>query len=189
MTTIPQQNGSQATFDLELTSVLIGSLPATLLTDLAPDRYVVEAVFSRRPLQEELTELLGESTRAELARSGYEQVELSVSDRRLVIGHTNLQELRDGLAAVLATRLSQISASVRAEQAETIRHAREAAHEEQQRAAAVRELVDSVVFDSIPFAVQQPPEAPTSAPHLADPRPEQTEKWENEGGQDSRVLS
>ena len=70
---------------LGLGSVLVGSLPAALLTDHAPERYTVEAVFTRRPERDEVTEILGIETRDRLARAGYPTVEVTVSDRRLEI--------------------------------------------------------------------------------------------------------
>src|SRR6478736_1387528 len=100
---------------LGLGSVLVGSLPAALLTDHAPERYTVEAVFTRRPERDEVTEILGIETRDRLARAGYPTVEVTVSDRRLEIANTNLEELRDGLAAVLADRLAEISVTLMAD--------------------------------------------------------------------------
>lgn len=131
---------------LGLGSVLVGSLPAALMTDHAPDRYTVEAVFTRRPERDEIKEILGSETKARLAGAGYPTVEVTVSDRRLEIANTNLEELRDGLGSVLADRLAQISAAVRARQDEAAIHFRDAASGEQARAASVAALAESVTF-------------------------------------------
>lgn len=40
-------------------SVLVGSLPAALMADQAPDRSTVEAVFTRRPERDEVVEIMG----------------------------------------------------------------------------------------------------------------------------------
>ncbi|MEV4687984.1 hypothetical protein [Microbacterium sp. LWH3-1.2] len=131
---------------LGLGSVLVGSLPAALMTEDAPDRYMVEAVFSRRPEREEVTAILGNETRDCLTESGYPTVEVTVSDRRLEIANTNLEELRDGLASVLADRLAEISAVVRATREAAAFRFAEAAASENERATAVTALAASVSF-------------------------------------------
>lgn len=131
---------------LGLGSVLVGSLPAALMTDDAPDRYTVEAVFTRRPERDEIEQILGSETRARLASAGYPTVEVTISDRRLEIANTNLEELRDGLGSVLAARLAEISAGVRARQDAAAVRFRDAAAVEQARAASVAALAGSVTF-------------------------------------------
>ncbi|KQR91020.1 MAG: hypothetical protein J0I33_13955 [Microbacterium ginsengisoli] len=131
---------------LGLRSVLVGSLPAALMTEDAPDRYTVEAVFSRRPEREEVAQILGSETRDVLASSGYPTVEVTVSDRRLEIANTNLEELRDGLARVLADRLSEISTVVRATREAAAARFEDAAASEHVRASAVTALAASVTF-------------------------------------------
>lgn len=133
---------------LGLGSVLVGSLPAALMTADAPDRYTVEAVFTRRPEKDEVTEILGTETRRFLVSAGYPAVGVTVSDRRLEIGNTNLEELRDGLAHVLATRLSEISETVHARQRAAANRFNDAAESEQVRAAAVAALAESVTFQA-----------------------------------------
>lgn len=134
------------TATLGLGSVLVGSLPAALMTDEAPDRYTVEAVFTRRPERDEITDILGSETRDRLARAGYSTVELTISDRRMEIANTNLEELRDGLGGVLADRLAEISDDVRARQDAAAVRFRAAAAGEQDRAASVAALAESVTF-------------------------------------------
>ena len=133
---------------LGLGSVLVGSLPAALMTEDAPDRYTVEAVFSRRPEREEVAQILGSETRDFLAKAGYPTVEVTVSDRRLEIANTNLEELRDGLAGVLADRLSEISVVVRAMRKAAAARFDDAAASEHLRATAVTALAASVTFRS-----------------------------------------
>lgn len=131
---------------LGLGSVLVGSLPTALMTDEAPDRYTVEAVFTRRPERDEVIAILGSETRDFLAKAGYPTVEVTISDRRLEIANTNLEELRDGLASVLADRLAEISAAVRARQAAAAVVFQSAAASENARTAAVAALAESVTF-------------------------------------------
>ncbi|GAB2834287.1 hypothetical protein ACFQ0P_10580 [Microbacterium insulae] len=146
MSTQTETNGADVAL-LGLGSVLVGSLPTTLLTDGAPDRYTVEAVFTRRPDPDEVRDILGVATRQFLTRAGYPTVEVAVSDRRLEIANTNLEELRDGLAGHLAERLAAISADVRARRQATAAQFEIAAENEHERAAAVATLAESVVFE------------------------------------------
>lgn len=169
---------------LGLGSVLVGSLPATLLTDRAPDRYTVEAVFTRRPERDEVAQILGSETRAFLARAGYSTVEVTVSDRRLEIANTNLEELRDGLADVLTERLAQISADVQGQQRNAAARFQVAADHEQERAAAVAALAESVTFGT----------RQRLAPARTAPDPRETaiadqaqiDDWDAEGGHGRR---
>lgn len=120
--------------------------PPTLLTDEAPERYTVEAVFTRKADPDEVSAIEGPDMRDHLAHNGFPTVELHVSDRRLEIIDTNLEELRDGLAAVLADRLAETSrALVAAREITALRH-EEASIREEERAASVAVLAGSVVF-------------------------------------------
>ncbi len=122
---------------LGLGSVLAGSLPSALMTADAPARYTVEAVFTRRPQREEIADLLSDETREMLIRNGYPVVELTVSDRRLEIANTNLEELRDGLGTVLADRLAEISdRAVERRDAAALRDEKTAEGERERAAAA-----------------------------------------------------
>lgn len=131
---------------LGLESVLVGSLPATLMTADAPDRYTVEAVFTRKTDRDEVAAIQGSETRAHLSANGYPTVELHVADRRLEIANTNLEELRDGLAAVIADRLIEIGAALAAEREITAHRFQDASDREQERAASVAALAESVAF-------------------------------------------
>ncbi len=169
---------------LGLGSVLVGSLPAALMTDHAPDRYTVEAVFTRRPERDEVTEILGEDTRTFLARAGYPTVELTVSDRRLEIANTNLEELRDGLARVVADRLAEISAGVHAKEDAAADRFRDAAASEQVRAAAVAALAESVSFRASERTTEHGEGAEQTA--RADADLAQINDWTGEGGHGHR---
>lgn len=93
---------------LALDHVLASELPDSLGTVGAPDRYVVTAIFTRRPDPLEL-ELLGEpAVHEQLAAAGYPDVTLSAADRRLLIGGTNLHELESGLARTIGVILAAI---------------------------------------------------------------------------------
>lgn len=131
---------------LGLRDVLVGSLPATLMTDNAPDRYTVEAVFSRQADRDEVDAIHDGATRDHLTEAGYPTVELRVSDRRLEIVNTNLEELRDGLATIIADHLAAISLNLRAERELAALRFSAATELEQQRAAAVAEVAQSITF-------------------------------------------
>ncbi|GAB3388474.1 hypothetical protein GCM10027568_09520 [Humibacter soli] len=142
---------------LGLRSVLISSLPAALLTDSGPERYTVEAVFTRRPDHDEIAEILGNNTRTFLTENDHSTIELKISDRRLEIANTNLEELRDGLAGQLATLLADISIRVKSQRVIAAGRSQLAAELEQERATAVVRLAESVVF-SVPSAGTPPVE-------------------------------
>lgn len=131
---------------LGLTSVLVGSLPETLMTDAAPERYSVEAVLSRKAQPVEVAAIEGADVLDRLMASGYPTIQLRVSDRRLVISHTNLEELRDGLAAVIAAQLERISGEERVARERAASDQREASDRESERAKAVVALASSVAF-------------------------------------------
>jgi len=152
MSTSTRKTGE--TGSLGLSSVLVASLPATLLTEAAPDRYTVEAIFTRRPDPDEVSAIIGEETRALLARSGRPEVTLAVSDRRLEISGTSLEQLRDGLAELLSVRLAEISAAVDSRRQEEAVRFQDAAEHEHERAAAVTALAESVTFGAPPAATR-----------------------------------
>lgn len=154
---------------LGLETVLVGSLPATLMTDDAPDRYTVEAVFTRKTDRDEVTAIQGSDTRAHLSAKGFPTVELHASDRRLEIANTNLEELRDGLAAVIAERLAEISTALQTERGIAADRFQAASDREQERAASVAALAESVTF------------ARRAAPAASDDDA-RIDEWVEEGG-------
>ncbi|WP_194408831.1 hypothetical protein [Microbacterium cremeum] len=178
METQTRTSGAHAA-TLGLGSVLVGSLPASLMTDNAPDRYTVEAVFTRRPERDEVAEILGNETREFLATAGYPTVEVRVSDRRLEIAHTNLQELRDGLSTRLADRLAEISDGVHAKQDAAAARSHDRAANEQARVATVAALAESVTFTTSRDTAASA--APGTAGTVAADRA-QIDEWTDEGG-------
>lgn len=165
-------HGAQPSTRLGLRSVLVGSLPSTLLTDHAPERYTVEAIFTRRPQAEEIVGIDSPQTHQWLVDAGYPSVEVSVSDRRFEIHNTSIEQLRDGLAEVLANRLADISDRLHAEQDSDAARLRGLAAAEEQRARAVERLAAGITF-----AASRHQKHPVPAGEGA---PEQ--RWVNEGG-------
>lgn len=153
---------------LGLGSVLVGSLPATLMTDDAPDRYTVEAVFTRKADRDEVAAIESSATHDHFFALGYPLVELRVSDRRLEIANTTLEELRDGLAAAITAHLADISDGLSAERVAAAGRFEDANVREQKRAAAVAILAASVTF------------LPESSD--AGDQADRVEEWMQEGG-------
>jgi len=98
-----------ASAPLALTSVVASGLPSDLGTPQAATFYDVPAVFNRRPDATETAALRGADGHARLAAAGYPDVTLEVHDRRLVIGHTNLDQLERGLSNAIATVVDAVS--------------------------------------------------------------------------------
>lgn len=160
---------------LGLGAVLAGSLPRGLGTPDAPPRYTVEAVFTRRPERREVERIVGDDTRTMLRRAGYTDVALAVSDRRLEIRGTSLEELRDGLSTLIADRLVEIGDETRAEEDAASLRSHDAAEHERTRLEQVAALAASVTFR----AGGRPATHADAPAANDDPR---TESWTNEGG-------
>ena len=143
---------SSPSADLGLSSVLTGSLPPTLGTPGAPERYRVDADFTRRPLPEEGDALASAEPHDALRAAGYPAVTLRVADRRLEIGNSNLEELENGLSTVLADLLAGISGRVRQAQSAAFDRAAAAADIEHTRSEDVLQRAGRITFH------------PTSAP-------------------------
>ncbi len=162
---------------LGLKSVLVGSLPGSLIVNGELTRYTVEAVFTRRAKAAEVTQIMAQSTRERLAREGYPDAHLQVSDRRLLIHQTNLEELRDGLATVIAETLAEIAAGVLREERLAILAAELNDERELQRAKAVLALAESIDF-SLPVSYKpQSASSDEQAPQSAE-----VSDWDDEGG-------
>jgi len=115
-----QHQTIQETPILTLEGVLASALPDGIGTDGGPARYTIPAVFSRRPFPRELELIKDFGIAGRLAEAGYPGVELEVSDRRLLILNTNLDELKSGLASLVGGVLRELS-----EQTLRERHAEE----------------------------------------------------------------
>lgn len=133
---------------LALNRVLVSALPPELGTYHAPSRYTVAAVFTRRPEARELFLLGAPETRQKLDEAGYTAVELQVSDRRLFITNTSLEELKQGLAVVIADLLAQISSEVQEEWALQTERLSVLADEEGRRRRDVEAAAAEVLFVS-----------------------------------------
>ncbi|WP_344777448.1 hypothetical protein [Gryllotalpicola kribbensis] len=131
---------------LGLSRVLATTLPDALGTPEAPDRYSVTAMLTRRPSHFEIAAIHSRETSDRLDRAGYPTVELSVSDRRLQIANTSLEELRDGLSTVLADLIRDISLDGRENAAALAEIQEDRSQEELDRVSAVLEIAESVHF-------------------------------------------
>jgi len=131
---------------LELSGVLLEALPAELSSATAPARYMVPAVFARRPLPREVAILEGPEAHARLSTAGYSAVSLKVVDRRLEIGGTSLGELERGLATLLATMLRDATVAVAAADPQRPDRMRTADEDELHRSEEVGERAGRIVF-------------------------------------------
>jgi len=131
---------------LGLSRVLATALPDTLGTPEGPDRYSVTAMLTRRPSHFEIAAIHSRETSDRLDGAGYPTVELSVSDRRLQIANTSLEELRDGLSTVLADLIWDISRQGRESAAALAEVQVDRSQEELDRVSAVLEIAESVHF-------------------------------------------
>jgi len=133
---------------LSLVSVLATGLPAELGTPHEPAHYTVPAVFSRRVTQEERARIEDPATASDLAEAtGLDHgLQLTVSDRRLLIKGTNLAELTDGLATALGDMLARLDQDLHSEHDERVA-AGEALHAaERQRFDAVSQAAAKIRF-------------------------------------------
>lgn len=127
--------------------ILASELPASLGTAEAPERYVVTAVFSRRPDPLELQMLAAASVTEQLAADGYPGIVLTAADRRLLIGNTNLHELESGLAQRIGEILADIGTQVATLRASHDLERVRLAEQESDRAAAIVKLANRISFD------------------------------------------
>lgn len=127
--------------------ILVSELPASLGTPEAPERYVVTAVFSRRPDPLELEMLAGAGITEQLAADGYSGITLMSADRRLLIGNTNLHELESGLAQRIGELLADIGTLVAARRRSHDLERARLAEQETDRAAAIVKLANRISFD------------------------------------------
>ncbi|ACL39053.1 hypothetical protein Achl_1059 [Pseudarthrobacter chlorophenolicus A6] len=146
MTTL-QTSPSRADSALTLSGVLASALPHDLHTAQGPTRYTVPAVFSRRPQPREIDLLHGSGTRKDLEEAGYSHIDLSVSDRRLLIGNTNLAELKSGLAHLVGDILAGVSAQAAQERQDRTEELDALGMVEEQRLEFLRNAAAEIHFD------------------------------------------
>jgi hypothetical protein len=137
--------------DLHLRSVLESGLPAQLGTVDEPATYTVPVVFSRQVTASERARIEDPETARRLsiqtgARPKGASLKLVVSDRRLLVENTTLDELRDGLAGALSTMLEEMGHDLRSESADRAAVAQARAVEEARRAAVVHAAVETIHF-------------------------------------------
>lgn len=133
--------------ELHLVSVLTQGLPVELGTPAAPARYTVPAVFCRQVSAAERERIEDPTTARSLHEHAGGDLTLTVSDRRLLIGDTSLDELRDGLAAALAGALRDIGHDLSAERGRRIADAAAREAVEHDREAAVAAAAAAVRFE------------------------------------------
>ncbi len=139
--------GTRGIGPFALDHVLPSELPDSLGTVDAPDHYVVTAIFSRRPDPVELELLGAPAVREQLAAAGYPRVTLTPSDRRLLIGGTNLHELESGLAHTIGVILATIGERVAERRVVRQEEREELRQHEAARAATVVAAAARVSFD------------------------------------------
>ena len=147
MTTTQTLPPVRADSALTLSGVLASALPHDLGTARGPSRYTVPAVFSRRPQPREIDLLHGSNISRRLAEAGYGDVELRVSDRRLLITNTNLMELKEGLAHLLGLILTEVSAKATDERTERAEELDALGLIEEQRLESIRQAAAEIHFD------------------------------------------
>jgi hypothetical protein len=138
--------------ELALGGVLTHALPASLGTAEAPSRYTVLAAFNRPPLPREVTMIESAIGRMELAGAGYDSVTLTVAGRRLEIGDTNLDELKSGLATLVATMVHDASITAATQEAARRAGMTEENDRESRRADLISESASEVFFEQTPEA-------------------------------------
>jgi hypothetical protein len=116
------------------------------LTPEGPERYTVTASLSRRPDPSEVESLHAPATERRLEEAGYGQAALRVADRRLLISGTNLQELRNGLAAAVGTIVRTASMKVLAEKELARRAMADLDEAERERLLRVAEAAAAIDF-------------------------------------------
>jgi hypothetical protein len=147
---VRQETDSRAD-DLHLLSILESGLPAQLGTDDAPATYTVPVVVSRQVTPGERARIEDPETARRLsiqtgARPKGSSLKLVVSDRRLLVENTTLDEMRDGLAHALSTMLQEMGHDLRSESSDRAAVAQARAVQEERRAARVHAAVAEIRF-------------------------------------------
>lgn len=144
--TAPAASASESFEPFAVDHILVNDLPSTLGTLDAPERYTVTAVFTRRPLPQELDLLAASDVDDRLTEAGYPDVRLRTADRRLLIENTNLHELSHGLAPLIGSVLDEIGSRVATTRSAQAKDAAEFASRAADRASQVLTEVAKVDF-------------------------------------------
>lgn len=144
--TAPAASASESFEPFAVDHILVNDLPSTLGTLDAPERYTVTAVFTRRPLPQELDQLAASDVDDRLTEAGYPNVTLRTADRRLLIENTNLHELSHGLAHLIGSMLDEIGGRVATTRSAQAKDAAELAARAADRASQVLTEVAKVDF-------------------------------------------
>lgn len=139
--------------ELGLIGIVPRDLPGTLGTPAESDRYTVSVQFTRFPSEREVLAIESSFTQGRLVRSGYPTIALSVVGRHLDVASTDLGELQDGLAEVLATVVRDVSVEAARQDADRLRLQRTEEERERTRAAAVTERAIGIRFLPAPAAI------------------------------------
>jgi hypothetical protein len=142
----PEMSTPDAFAPFAVDHILVTDLPSTLGTIEAPERYTVTAVFTRRPLPQELDLLAAHEVDDRLTEAGYPAVTLRAADRRLLIDNTNLHELGQGLAHLIGTILEDIGTRVATTRSAQAKDAAELAARAAERADHVLAEASKVDF-------------------------------------------
>lgn len=164
--------------ELGLSRIVAGLLPSTLETEFASRRYTVTAEFTRAPTATELEMIAGPLARTRLDDVGYRDAALKVRDRRLEIHDTNLGELADGLATVVADLLAEITRAAIVRDAAEAAEAAGLAQHERERAEYVAAAAAAISFVTPP----EPSRRPVTADGSLSSDPSGLGAWEDEGG-------
>lgn len=134
---------------LRVVSVLEPGLPAELGTPAQPASYTVPLVFSRRVSPRERQHIEDPRTAARIVEegSGGPGLRLVVSDRRLLVEGTTLEQLRDGLARALNDMLLDLGRELRRAGDERAAAAEAHVQDERRRTATVHAAVSAIRFE------------------------------------------
>ncbi|WFR84512.1 hypothetical protein [Arthrobacter sp. Y-9] len=98
---------------LRLQGVLFSGIRDGVEEDPRVEKYTVPAILSRRPTPAERRLMAQVASAGHLAAAGYPDVELILSDRRLDITNTSLEELKSGLALLLGALVRDLAERAR----------------------------------------------------------------------------
>lgn len=145
-TTLASPSQVPALEPLTILTILASSLPTELGTEHSPQRYTVPCILSRRVEPAELTLIKGSVVTDRMAADGYPTPTISISDRRLLLHDTSLEELESGLAASLAAALRDVTATVLSDRAHRAESMADLKSREQTRLDGVRARADAIDF-------------------------------------------